>query len=151
MRANYPDQNQSVSLYIPYIRSSDYLMTKPNDKNWNYALQLDTQKGVEYFGLDDIKNNAARIKQNGAYFVAYDLEKQYSPTANMVDPVSSMKQASQAAHQNGLKLLAIPSHKLTDLYYASFAPVADIYGLQAQLTNPILYAMERMSTILFQN
>jgi hypothetical protein len=136
MRSNYPDQNQLVSLYKPYLHSSDYVMTKPNYRNWDYALKLNGMKGVDYFSLADINTNAEKIKQKGGTFIGYDLEKQYSAPSDMANPKDAMTQASKTAHKYGLKLLAIPSHKLTDIYYATFAPLADIYGLQAQAYQP---------------
>jgi hypothetical protein len=126
-------QTQLVDLYKPYLKSTDYLLTHPNDNNWNYALELPAEnKGVEYFSLAEIQANAQLLKAKGANFVSYDLEDPYTPASELVNPVNSMQMASQILHQNGLKLAAAPSHKLTDTYYASFAPLVDIYILQSQ-------------------
>jgi hypothetical protein len=129
-------QDELVDLYHPYLKPTDYIMTKPDYTNWKFIEQLPSMKGVDYFSLQEIRDNAPILKKMGATFIAYDLEASYSPESDMVDPVTSMKQASEIARSNGLKLLAIPSHKLTDIYYSSFAPLVDIYGLQAQQYQP---------------
>jgi hypothetical protein len=129
---NHPIQPQLVNLFKPYLRSTDYLFTHPNYNNWNYAIMLPGIKGAEFFSLAEIRANAAILKAKGAAFISYDLEASYSPISDSSDPIGSMRQASQILHQNGLKLIATPSHRLTDKYYSSFAPLADIYILQAQ-------------------
>jgi hypothetical protein len=129
-------QDDLVDIYQPYLNPTDYIMTKPDYTNWKFVEQLPSMKGVDYFSLQEIRDNAPILKKMGAKFIAYDLEASYSPQSDLADPVMSMKQASEIAHDNGLKLLAIPSHKLTDVYYNSFAPLADIYGLQAQVYQP---------------
>jgi hypothetical protein len=125
-------QPQLVNLYKPYVRSADYVMTHPNAKNLGYAFQLQGIKGVEYFSLSDIRANIASLKSNGVNFISYDLEETYSAPGDLIDPVNSMKQASNIVHQSGLKLIATPSHKLTDKFAPNFAAVADLYILQAQ-------------------
>ena len=50
----------------------------------------------------------------------------------MDDPVLAVKTASEALHNNGLKLILAPSGKLTDIYGEQFAPFADAYVLQYQ-------------------
>lgn len=133
MRAqNRPIQPQLVDLYKAYLRSTDFLLTHPNYNNWNYAIMLPGIKGAEFFSLAELQLSAAILKAKGASFVSYDLETAYSPPVDSSDPTASMRQASQIAHQNGLKLIAAPSKSLTDKYYSSFAPLADIYILQAQ-------------------
>jgi hypothetical protein len=136
MKATYSNQPELVNLYKPYIRSTDYVKMKPNTNNLNYAFQLVGMKGVEYFSLSEIKNNVATLKSKGINFISYDLEKSYSPSSDMADPVSSMRQASNVVHNFGLKFVAAPSHILTDKYYSKFAPLADVYDLQAQAFQP---------------
>ncbi len=133
MRAqNRPIQPQLVDLYKPYLKYTDYLLTHPDYSNWNYAIMLPGIKGAEFFSLAEIRANAATLKAKGAGVISYDLEASYSPISDSSDPVASMSQASHIAHQNSLKFIAAPSHRLTDKYYSSFAPDADIYILQAQ-------------------
>jgi hypothetical protein len=132
MRANYRDQNQLVGLYESYIRSTDYVMTHPNDDNWNYANELPGMKGTEFFSLDEIRDKAADLKEKGATFISYDLESTYSPSDDIANPTESVAEASKVVHQNGLQFIVAPSRSLTDRYYSSIAPFADIYILQAQ-------------------
>jgi hypothetical protein len=129
---NRPIQPHLVDLFQPFLRSTDYLITHPDYVNWNFAMMLPGVKGVEFFSLAQIQANAAILKAKGATFISYDLETSYSPANETSDPVASMRQASVIAHENGLKLIAAPSHLLTDKYYSAFARVADVYILQAQ-------------------
>ena len=136
MKSTYSNQPQLVNLYKPYIKSTDYVMMKPNINNRQYAFQLVGMKGVEYFSLSEIKNNVAALKSKGINFVSYDLEKSYSPSSDMADPVSSMRQAANTVHNYGLKFIAGSSHLLTDKYYSNFAPLADVYILQTEAFQP---------------
>jgi hypothetical protein len=129
---SYSNQPELVNLYKPHVKYSDYVMTHPNAKNLGYAFQLTGIKGVEYFSLSDIRANAALLKSKGVDFISYDIEQEYSSPDDLIDPVNSMHQASDVVHQNGLKLIAAPSHKLTDIFGSNFAPFADMYILQAQ-------------------
>jgi hypothetical protein len=50
----------------------------------------------------------------------------------LIDPVKSVKLASDVVHRNGLKFMLAPSREYTSLYGAQFAKFADIYDVQAQ-------------------
>jgi hypothetical protein len=136
MRGPYPNQTALVNLYKPYLASTDYVVTKPNTRNLNYALQLQGLKGVEYFSLAQIEANAAKLKAKGASFISYDIEPQYTPANEIANPIAAVRNASNIVHSNGLEFMLSTTRRM-DLQYAShFAPFADIYNPQGQVLQP---------------
>ena len=76
---------------------------------------------------------AESLKNTGAEFVGQDLEEEYSPSDDLLDPVDSIRTASEIAHRNGLKFLAVPGHPVDTAKTAGqFAAYADLYIIQAQ-------------------
>lgn len=132
MREQFRDQSKLVELYTPLLKSNDYVMTHPNASNLQYAFELPGMKGVEYFSLAEIKDNAPLLESKGVTFISYDIEQYHSPAGDIKDPVISVKTASEIVHQHGMKFMVSPQGKLTKLYGKQFAPYADIYNIQAQ-------------------
>jgi hypothetical protein len=132
MRSDYPRQSELVSLYKPYVTSSDYIMTHPNAKNLGYAFQLPGIKGVEYFSLSDIRANAASLKSKGVNFISYDIENNLSPDIDTANPVASVRTASSVVHSAGMKFMVAPSRSLALKYASQFASVADMFNPQGQ-------------------
>jgi hypothetical protein len=146
------DQNTLLSIYRPVTDQGDYVLMKPSDANIKFASMLKSaagNMGVEYFSLSDIKGNASALKSEGVTFISYDLESGFSPPSDLINPVSSMQEAANVTHQNGLAFMADPSHLLTDKYFSSFAKVSDLYNLQAQAfeSNPSNYSTYVHNTI----
>jgi hypothetical protein len=141
VRGKYTNQTELSNLYRPYLTESDYVFAKPDDRNFKHILDLPGKKGVEYFSLDEIKKNTALLKTKGATFISYDLERAYSPSNDMADPINSITAASKIVHQNGMEFVIAPGPRLTDRYGSSFAPYAEIYIIQAMMyqRNPIEY------------
>jgi hypothetical protein len=146
------DQNILLSIYSPVTDLGDYVLMHPSQSNIAFASQLKSKAGnmgVEYISLSNIKANAPFLKSKGVTFISYDLEANLSPSSDLANPVSSMQQAANVTHNNGLAFMADPSHLLTDKYYSSFAKVSDLYNLQAQAfqSNPSTYSTYVHNTI----
>jgi hypothetical protein len=136
------DQNILLSIYTPVIDTGDYVLMHPSDSNIDSASQLKPaagNMGVEYFSLSAIKANAPILGSKGVTFISYDIEANFSPSSDLVNPVSSMQKAAAITHQYGLQFMAAPSHLLTDKYYSSFAKAFE--------SNPSKYGVYVHNTI----
>jgi hypothetical protein len=137
LRTSSPNQTQLVDVYKPHLTDSDYVSTisasEDPGENLNYTMLLPGTKGVIYYSLAEIEKNAPTLKEKGIHFVGYDLEAEYSPADDLLDPTDSIRRASETAHINGLKFLAVPGYPFSTPEAAEkFAPYADIYVIQAQ-------------------
>jgi hypothetical protein len=139
VRTTFKNQEELFNLYKPYLLAGDYVSTisisppNPAQNLDQLPFSSDKIKGVTYFSLDEIKNNIQSLKQRGIGFIGYDLENEGSPASDRSNPVSSMREAYNTAHQHGLKFLAVPGYPFnTNAYISQFAHFADLYVIQAQ-------------------
>lgn len=139
---------QFVDISKQYDAYNPYLNTSPDRARIHVGLeksitegQLDMinslppeQKGAEFFSLAEIKEFAPKAKALGFTYLDYDLEpgRGHSPSKDLADPVGSVKEAAEAAHQAGLLFNVSPSKKLTIQYGEEFAKYVDMYHIQAQ-------------------
>jgi len=92
-----------------------------------------SQKGLEFFTLAEIREHAKTVANNGLGFIAYDLEGGASPSAEANNPVLAFSQAKAAADAAGIDLIAVPSHAISSSQYADdIARLVDGFHLQAQ-------------------
>jgi hypothetical protein len=138
LRTSHPNQMQLIDVYKPHLNESDYVSTisasEDPGENLNYTMLLPGTKGVTYYSLAEIEKNAPTLKEKGIHFVGYDLEAEYSPADDLLDPTDSIRRASDTAHRNGLYFLAVPGYPFSTPEAAkNFAPYADIYIIQAQV------------------
>jgi len=138
-RSNFENQEELFNLYKPYLLAGDYISTisisppNPAQNLDQLPFSSDKIKGVTYFSLDEIRENAEMLKQKGVGFIGYDLESEGSPASDQSDPVASMRESYKIVHQHGLKFLAVPGYPFdTNAYISQYAPYADIYVIQAQ-------------------
>ena len=96
------------------------------------SLSLPGPAGVSFISSQEIINNAKKVKDLGFTFVEFNLESGLSPDSDNNNVVGAMKNAAQAAHQQGLKFLAAPSRGYTTNYGSQIAPFSDYYHIQAQ-------------------
>jgi hypothetical protein len=136
----YVNTDTLVNIYSPNMENTDKprihvgLNKQVTDTQLKGLLSLPGQHGLEYFSLAEIKLNAPLLRDRGIEVIDYDLEPGdgHSPTSDLVDPVASIKAASQAAHANGLLFRCSPSKSITTNYGAQLAPYCDQYHIQAQ-------------------
>lgn len=92
-----------------------------------------SEKGLEFFSLAEIKEHAQTVANNGLGFIAYDLEGGASPSAEVSNPVAAFKAAKAAADKAGIDLMAVPSNAISNGQYADdIARLVDRYHLQSQ-------------------
>jgi hypothetical protein len=132
MRSVYPDQSALVNLYRQYLTSTDYVMCFPNTKNLNYALQLPGIKGVSYFSLAEIQANAPLLKSQGIDFIAYDIERSYSPPNDVDNITASISAAQNIVHSQGMAFMSTPSGNVIRPHVEAFAQYSDIVNPQGQ-------------------
>lgn len=136
MRVNPDIQKDLLKIYMKYLDNDDKVLSHPNETNLGYTMLLPGEHGVQYFSLDKIRANAASLRTRGVEIISYDLEKGLSPVKDLLNPVVSVKAASDVVHKNKMKLMLSPSRDLTSLYGAQFAKIVDIYNIQAQSLQP---------------
>ncbi len=59
-----------------------------------------SEKGLEFFSLAEIKEHAQTVANNGLGFIAYDLEGGASPSAEVSNPVAAFKAAKASSRQS---------------------------------------------------
>ena len=134
MKSSFYKQQKLVDIFDPCLQSSDLSFSKPKTTNLSYTMQLAGKHGAEFSSLAEIQANAADLKQKGADFVSYNIEKGRSPGSELADPVSSIQKARDIVKGEGLMFMVSPSKPLTKTYYAKFAPLVDYYNVQSQST-----------------
>ena len=146
LRSSYPDQQRLVDMYKPYLKSSDYVVTFLGARNLDSAEKLPGSKVAAFASVSDVKDAINSLKGRVDY-IGYDIERAGSPQSDLADPVLAVKTASEALHNNGMKLILAPSGKLTDIYGEQFAPYVDVYNLQYQAyqKDPSLYKTKVIS------
>lgn len=93
----------------------------------------DSRKGLQFFSLADIREHASKIKAYGFGIVSYDLEKSYSPEAEVDNPTNAFSEARKIANQHGLMLAATPSRIIASGPHADdIAKLVHRFHLQAQ-------------------
>ncbi len=138
LRSHAADQQELLDLYSKYLEApSDISLSKPDDSNLGYTMQLAGQHGVSYFSVKEIEQNARRLKSMGVDVIEYNLEESYSPSSELRNPVQSVRQAYEIVHKNGLKLILTPSMNLTNAHASEFAQSTDYYNIMAlELQSP---------------
>ncbi|MDQ3873497.1 MAG: hypothetical protein M3258_07815 [Thermoproteota archaeon] len=134
----YVDKDSQMNIYRRNMSSED--MTRLRVQNEDLlkpdyvqaVLNLPGSAGVTFKSSSAVIENAKRVKDLGFKFVELNLEPGLSPYSDNNDVVGAMKNASQAAHGEGLKFRAIPSNSYTTYYGPQIAPYADYYHIQAQ-------------------
>jgi hypothetical protein len=133
----YVNKDSQVNIYKPNMGSED--MTRLRATNGaiksdyvQSSLSLPGPAGVSFISSQEIINNAKKVKDLGFTFVEFNLESGLSPDSDNNNVVGAMKNAAQAAHQQGLKFLAAPSRGYTTNYGSQIAPFSDYYHIQAQ-------------------
>jgi hypothetical protein len=146
LRAPYPDQQKLVDMYKPYLKSSDYVVTFLGARNLDSAEKLPGFKVAAFASVSDVKD-AITLYKDRIDYIGYDIENSLSPQSDLDDPVLAVKTASEALHNNGMKLVLAPSGKLTDIYGEQFAQYVDVYNLQYQAyqTDPAIYKSKVIS------
>lgn len=125
-----PDSSLAA-LYGKHSKSSDIITEFTKDLlSTTITSQVAGQKSAAYFSLADLQANAANLHSLGYTWIAYDLEGSYSPPSEWNNPIASIQQASQIAHNNGLKLLISPAG-VSSNDYTSMAQNSDGWILQA--------------------
>jgi hypothetical protein len=139
VRSHVPEQETLINLYEQYLDTPrDISLSKPDDSNLGYTMQLPGQHGVSYFSLQEIRQNAQKLKSTGVDVIEYNLEESYSPGSDLRDPVESVRQAYDITHRNGLKLILTPSMDLTNMHASDFARYTDYYNIMAlELQTPL--------------
>ena len=133
MRANYDDQSQLVDLYSSYINKADIALSHPNEENLEFTMQIPVgEHGVQYFSLEEIKSKAASLRSDGVDIISYDIEKEYSPSADIQDPVATVREVCQEVHKYKMKCMVTPARALTTQFGAQIAEYVDFYNIQAQ-------------------
>lgn len=138
----YVDTSKQYDVYNPYLDPSpDRARIHVGLHNSITPEELDmigslpsTEKGAEFFSLAEIKEFAPKAKALGFTYLDYDLEpgKGHSPRKDLADPVASVREAAEAAHEAGLLFNVSPSKKLTTQHGEEFAQYVDMYHIQAQ-------------------
>ncbi|HJU35756.1 MAG TPA: hypothetical protein VJ695_11610 [Nitrososphaera sp.] len=93
----------------------------------------DGRKGMEFFSLAEIREHAPTVKASGFGFISYDLEAGASPTAEVSDPLQSIRSAKIIANEHGIGLQVAPSNAISSGQYADdIAYRSGRYHLQSQ-------------------
>ena len=108
-RPSFPDPQGLTDMYKQYVDSEDIIMNARYSMK-KYTDQLPGLKATSYVALDDILANVPTLKSHGIDILGFDLEKAFSPDSDMHNPVDVMRQASNAAHNHGLKFMALPGY-----------------------------------------
>jgi len=91
-RSTFENQEELFNLYKRYLLAGDYISTisisppNPAQNLEQLPISSDKIKGVTYFSLDEIRENAEMLKQKGVGFIGYDLESEGSPASDQSDP-----------------------------------------------------------------
>jgi hypothetical protein len=134
----YVDKDSQVNIYKPNMGSEDMTRLRVHNEDVlkpgyvQAALSLPGSAGVTFQSSSAIEENAKRVKDLGFKYIEFNLESGLSPDSDNYDVVGAMKNAAQAAHDQGLKFRAIPSNSYTTEYGAQIAPYVDYYHIQAQ-------------------
>lgn len=131
VRTGFPETDL-IPLYQKHASLSTSIVTQfaKGLLDSNVTNNILGQEATTYFSLADIQGNATKLHSLGYTWVAYDLEGSYSPPNEVLDPIGSVRQASQYAHNNGLKLMISPAGIPTS-DYSSMAQYSDGWVLQA--------------------
>ena len=130
VRTGSPESNL-IPIYQKHVTSTSIVAQFANNLlDANVTSKIVSQKATTFFSYADIQGNATNLHNLGYGWVIYDLEGSYSPPNEMLDPVGSVQQASQAAHNNGLKLMLSPAG-ISPAYYANMSKYTDGWVMQA--------------------
>ena len=133
----YVNKDSQVNIYKPNMGSEDLTRLRATNGalKTDYvqsSLSIPGPAGVAFISSQQIIDNAKKVKDLGFRFVEFNLELGLSPDSDNNNVVGAMKNAAQAAHQQGLKFMAAPSRAYTTNYGPQIAPFSDYYHIQAQ-------------------
>lgn len=139
------DQTAYINNLSPYTNANDYVCSIPNSSTFTSTIkQIPNAKwGVIYFSLAEIQSNAASLAANGASFIGYDLEDEFSPPGDFTNIVSSVTSARDACHNEGLELAYLPGGTAVSLAnVTATSSLIDIFVAQALLSqsSPMRFA-----------
>ena len=131
LRPGYVNMQSLTDMYKKYANYNDVIF---NGLFTKYASQLQGFKVTAYVSLADIQTYAPILRSKGIHIIGYDLEKAFSPTSDLTNPIAYTQRAAYIAHNNGLLFMALPGYPSgRDTNYArSIAPYTDYYVIQAQ-------------------
>jgi hypothetical protein len=131
LRPRYVDPQSLTNMFKQYVDSNDVVF---NGLWKKYSDQLPGFKATTYVSYADIQTYAPVLRSYGIQIVGYDLEKAFSPAADLSNPIGYTIAASAAAHKYGLLFMALPGYPSgrDTNYAASVARYCDYYVIQAQ-------------------
>jgi hypothetical protein len=147
LRPGYVDPQSLTNMFKQYVDSNDVVF---NGLLKKYSDQLPGFKATTYVSLADIQTYAPVLRSYGIQIVGYDLEKAFSPAADLSNPISYTIAASATAHKYGLLFMALPGYPSgRDTNYAArVAPYCDYYVIQAQAATNDPDAYQKFVTMM---
>jgi hypothetical protein len=131
LRPKYLFPQSLTNMFKQYVDSNDVVF---NGLWKKYSDQLPGFKATSYVSLAAIQTYAPILRSFGIQIVGYDLERAFSPAADLSNPIGYTIAASNTAHKYGLLFMALPGYPSgRDTNYAArVAPYCDYYVIQAQ-------------------
>jgi hypothetical protein len=147
LRPKYLFPQSLTNMFKQYVDSNDVVF---NGLLKKYSDQLPGFKATSHVSLADIQTYAPVLRSYGIQIVGYDLEKAFSPAADLSNPISYTIAASATAHKYGLLFMALPGYPSgRDTNYAArVAPYCDYYVIQAQAATNDPDAYQKFVTMM---
>jgi hypothetical protein len=154
VRSDQSAQQGYIDVYSPFFQAGlDYAMGHPDYTFPNTLKKISTRYGAEFNCYDEnnrvstdpgpypgIVQNIDTLKNDGAYFIGYDLETSNSPDVENTNRTKYISLAATAAHSNGLALEiapgipGLPIQPATDL--TPLLSNGDLFVIQAETAVP---------------
>lgn len=131
VRSGFNDFNSLINVYNSF--DNDFVVAFSGIPILKHANKVNGEKIVSYFSATEIINNIKNLKENNISWVIYDLEKGYTPSEEVNDPITNIKKVSNVLHSNNMKLVLnianIPNLKNVVKEGVKYA---DMYVIQGQ-------------------
>ncbi|MEM2856251.1 MAG: hypothetical protein QW416_04030 [Candidatus Nitrosocaldaceae archaeon] len=131
VRSGFNDFNSLINVYNLF--DNDFVIAFSGIPILKHANKVNGEKIVSYFSATEIINNIENLKNNNISWVAYDLEKGYSPSNEVNAPIDNIKKVADVLHMNNMKLV-LNIANIPDLKNVVKEGVkyADMYIMQGQ-------------------
>jgi len=129
---NYEQDKQGlIDIYNQF--NNDFIVGFTELRTYDYIKKINGEKVITYFNASKIIEEIDKLKANNIKWVAYDLEKGYSPSNEINDPINTVKNLYSKLKANNMNLILTIANidNVLNVIKAS-VKYADMFILQTQ-------------------
>jgi hypothetical protein len=145
----FEDKQGLIEVYNKF--SNDFIVGFTELKSYEYISKIKGEKVIAYFSSSQIFSDLQKLKNLGIKWVAFDIEKGYTPQSDLNDTLNSVKSVYQNLKSNGMNLILTMTNLDNLLNQISkCVKYADIFvtqGQNFQKYGPDVYAKQIKSLI----